>query len=207
MYEHTFVQENSQDAPNHVHAGLTELRAAVRLVKQDRTKGLAALNLLFRSGTVPEPALNGPYVGELVVLDIAPGLTQFYEWLTSRWLPWLGKTFNAAQGSGDNIFTKDSYPLARLFNPFYRGFNADGPKRYRGFAFHTYVAPGLIDPDRKVLKIDYNLDVNPALTIRRVLDELMQVDHNLFLGKAHVRWWWRHADEWQTVAYFVLRGD
>ena len=207
MYENTFVQDKSKDTLDKAPRGLTELRAAQRLLQQDRTKGLAAINALFRSGTVPEPSVNGAYAGELIALDIAPGLTKFYEWLTSRWMPWLGKTFNAAQGTGDNIFTKASYPLARLFNPFYRGFVADGPKRYRGFAFRTYVAEGLVDPDRRVLKIDYNLDGNPSFTVRRVLDELLQVDNNLYLGKAHLRWWWRHEDEWQTVAYFMLRGN
>ena len=78
---------------------------------------------------------------------------------------------------------------------------ADAPGTYRGFVFHTYVAPGLADPDRSVLKIDYNLEENPSLTVRRVLDELVQIDDNLYLGKAHVRWWW---NAWQTVAYFSL---
>jgi hypothetical protein len=105
---------------------------------------------------------------------------------------------------GDNLFTQDSYPLARFFNPTYRGFVADGPKTYRGFAFRTYVAPGLADPDRMVLKIDYNLDGNPSLTIRRVLDELVQLDENLYLGKAHVRWW---SGRRQMVAYFSLTPD
>ena len=45
---------------------------------------------------------------------------------------------------------------------------------------------------------------NPALTVRRVLDELVRINDNLYLGTAHVRWWWRPADGWQTVAYFKL---
>ena len=116
-------------------------------------------------------------------------------------MPWLGKTFNAMQRSGDNIFSQDSYPVARVFNPFYTNFVADGPKRYRCFAFRTYEAPGLADPDRHVLKIDYDLKGNPSLTIRRILDELVQLDANLYLGKAHVRWWW---GRWQMMAYFML---
>ncbi len=52
-----------------------------------------------------------------------------------------------------------------------------------------------------MLKIDYDLDGNPAPTIRRILDELVQLDHNLYLGKAHAHWWW---GGWQTVAYFLL---
>jgi hypothetical protein len=58
-----------------------------------------------------------------------------------------------------------------------------------------------------VLKIDYDLEENPSLTVRRVLDELVQLSDDLYLGKAHVRWWWRPKDSWQTVAYFMLAGN
>jgi hypothetical protein len=185
----------------------SELQAAQNLAQHDRTQGLAALNQLFRNGKVPDPSLNGRYAGELIAIDIAPGLTQLFDSLLSAWLPWLGKTFDPAQGTGDNIFTRDSYPLARFFNPFYRGFATDGPSTYRGFAFRTYIAPGVMDSDRSVLKIDYNLKENPVLTVRRVLDELVQVGNQLYLGKAHVRWWWRPRGGWQTVAYFTLAGN
>jgi len=183
------------------------LRAARDLVRVNRAQGFAALNDLFRAGTVPDPSLNGQYSGELIALDLAPGLTPFFQWLASTWMPWRGKAFNASQQRGDNILSKDSYPLARLFNPLYRGFISDRPGTYRGFAFRTYTAPGLFDRDRNVLKIDYNLKENPALTVRRVLDELVQLDEGLYLGKAHVRWWWYRADQWQTVAYFSLASE
>src|ERR1051325_3342844 len=201
MYENISVQEKAEDTADQSQAALMKLRAAQALFQHDRRQLFAELNELFRNGKVPEPMPNGRYAGELVAIEIAPGLTQFFQWLLSRWLPWLGKTFDAAHHSGDNIFTKDSYPLARVFNPFYRGFVNDGPDTYRCFNFRTYVAPGLIDTDRQVLKIDYNLQENPSLTVRRVLDELVQVDDNLYLGKAHVHWWF---GGWQTVAYFTL---
>ena len=176
-------------------------------LKHHRAQGLEALNHLFRNGIPPEPPLDGRYHGELVVLDLAPGLTEFFQSITAAWMPWLGKTFDASHEQGDNIFTQDSYPLARFFNPFYRGFTSDKPGTYRGFAFRTSMAPGLMDTDRMVLKIDYDLKQNPALTVRRILDELVQIDENHYLGKAHVRWWWRPADDWQTVAYFTLTRD
>lgn len=182
----------------------TLLHAAQALVRVNRVQGFAALHDLFRTGVAPDVSLDGRYAGELIALDLAPVLTPFFAWLTDRWLPWLGKTFDSSSQTGDNIFTKDSYFLARLFNPFYRGFFPDQSGTYRGFAFRTYMAPGLFDVDRTVLKIDYNLEENPALTVRRVLDELVQLDENLYLGKAHVRWWGQPADSWQTVAFFTL---
>jgi hypothetical protein len=180
------------------------LLTAQALVRANRAQGWAALNDLFRAGSAPDPHPEGRLAGELIALDIAPGLTQFFTWLTQAWMPWRGKTFDPSQQRGENIFTKDSYPLARLFNPLYPGFRPDTPETYRGFSFRTYTAPGLIDTDRAVLKIDYDLRENPSLTVRRVLDELVQLDHHLYLGKAHVRWWWSSANNWQTVAYFSL---
>ena len=179
----------------------TLLRAASDLARVNRAQGFAALNDLFRAGTVPDRSIHGRHAGELVVLDLAPGLTPFFQWITNRWMPWLGKTFDSSNQRGDNIFTKDSYFLARLFNPLYRGFINDTPGTYRAFAFRTYTAPGLFDSDRTVLKIDYNLKENPSLTVRRVLDELVQLDDDLYLGKAHVCWW---LGSWQTVAFFTL---
>ena len=182
----------------------TLLQTAQDLVRVNRAQGLKALNDLFRAGTVPDPLPHGRYAGELVALDLAPGFTQFFQWLANQWMPWRGKTVDAAHQRGDNILTKDSYFLARLFNPLYRGFVADRPETYRGFAFRIYAAPGVFDADRMVLKIDYNLKENPALTVRRVLDELVQLNDGVYLGKAHVRWWWRPASSWQTVAFFTL---
>ncbi|HEX6383492.1 MAG TPA: hypothetical protein VF177_02375 [Anaerolineae bacterium] len=180
-----------------------DVTAAQALVKEDRARGLAALNELFRGGQVPEPALDGRYAGELVALDIAPGLTQLAAAISARWLPWQGKTFDAGRAQGDNVFTRDSLLLAHLFWPFYRGYVDDSPHTYRAFAFRTWIGTGVADPDRQVLKIDYDLPGNPRLKVRRVLDELVQVAEGFYLGKAHLRRWW---GTWQTVAYFSLRS-
>jgi hypothetical protein len=179
------------------------IRAAQALAKRDRAGAWAALGDLFRTGTLPRPVLDGRCAGELVMLDIAPGLTQVVNAIAASWLPWKGKTFDAAAARGDNIFTRDSLWLARLYWPLYRGYVDDGPDTYRAFRFRTRVAPGLADPDRQVLKIDYDLPENPALSIRRVLDELVQVAEGVYLGKAHVKWWW---GRWQLVAYFSLKA-
>jgi hypothetical protein len=180
---------------------LYELQAARRLYTRQRGQGLAALNSLFRSGAVPGPLPDGRYRGKFVAVHIAPGLTQWAELLAGIWMPWLGKMFDSKRQYGDNILTRASYPLARIYSPFYRGFRHEDKDSYRAFAFRTYIAPGLMDTDRTVLKIDYNLKDNPALTVRRILDELVQLDTQFYLGKAHVHWWW---GRWQTVAYFTL---
>jgi hypothetical protein len=172
------------------------------MLRTERRRGLAALDELFRSGRPPDPPLHGRYRGQLIALDVAPGLTALAAALTARWMPWQGKRFEATAARGDNIFTDDSRLLAHLFWPLYRRFSAGAPGTYHAFAFHTAVAPGLIHPALEVLKIDYDLPENPRLTIRRVLDELVQLSPDLFLGQALVHWWW---GRWQRVAYFTLR--
>jgi hypothetical protein len=179
----------------------TSISAAQSIFAGDRKRGFAALNEIFRAGSPPDPPLHGRYAGELVALDVAPGLNQFAEMITTRWLPWKGKFFDAAQASGDNIFTHDSLLLAHIWWPLYRGYKDESAERYRAFTFRTYLASGLTDPDRRVLKLDYNLEGNPSLSVRRVLDELIQVEPALYLGKAHLKWWW---GRWQLVAYFSL---
>ncbi len=166
-----------------------------------RSSDPLVLNDLFRSGLPPDPPLDGRTSGELIRLEVAPGVSQLLDALLAAHMPWQGKTFDAANSRGDNIFTRRSLPLARLFSPGYRGFRGDGNETYRAFAFRTYVAAGREDEDRQVLKIDYDLPENPRVTIRRVLDELVQVGDGTYLGKAHVKWWW---GRWQRVAFFVL---
>jgi hypothetical protein len=187
---------------NLIESAEAKIETAQAVLKQDRQRGLAMLNDLFRAGTPPDPPLDGRYAGKLVALDIAPGLTQLMGLVVNAWLPWQGKTFNAAQTRGDNIFTRDSLVLAHIYWPLYRGYIDDGSQTYRAFAFRTTIAPGLADPDRQVLKIDYDQPGNPRLSIRRILDELVQVEDGFYLGKAHLKWWW---GTWQLVAYFSLR--
>lgn len=183
-------------------SGLSRIRAAQRLLKQDHRSGLQVLNALFREGSVPNPALNGRYAGELVALDLAPGLTPLIEAITRAWMPWKGKAFQADAYTGDNVFDLSSWVAAHVLWPFYRGYRDVGPETYRAFEFRTYVGAGLADPDRQVMKIDYDISANPGLSIRRVVDELVQVDDGVYLGKAHLHWWW---GRWQMVAFFLLR--
>ena len=178
------------------------IRNAQSLLKQDRTKGLAALNDAFRAGIPPDPPLDGPYHGELLALDIAPLVTQSLELLTSLWMPWKGKYFTANENKGDNLFGQKSRTALRIIYPFYGGIAENNAETFRAFVFKTSVADGMVDADRKVLKIDYHLPDNPALTIRRIVDELVQVADGVYLGKIHLKWWW---GKWQMIGYFSLR--
>jgi hypothetical protein len=175
------------------------LRAAQH-VRTDRRAGLARLNEIFAQAAAPSPALDGRYQGALLTTSVNPILDSATRALFSLWLPWKGKVFNAAAQTGDNMFTNDGRWLSRLVFLGYQGYVADGPGRSRALTFRTYTGAGKDDPDLQVLKLDYDLDVNPRFVVRDVLDELVQVSDGYYLGKAHLRWQGR----WRCAAYFTL---
>lgn len=170
-------------------------------VTASRADKFVALNALFRSGTLPTESLDGRYRGGLAAIDLAPGATQLAQAILSRWLPWQGKRFDAACECGDNVFSRDSYPLARVIWPLYRAYAGDTATTYRAFTFQTYTGPGLFDADRQVFKLDYDLPGNPSGNVKRVLDELVELPDGTFLGKAHLK---LYGGAWKTVAYFTL---
>lgn len=178
------------------------IREARARVHENRKQGLAELNRLFREGRIPNPPLDGPYHGELVALDIAPVVTQLLEWLASLWMPWKGKYLIESETRGDNIFATGSRWAIRLMFPFYRGITNYEHAAFRAFVFDTSVQQGKVDPDRQVFRIDYDRKDNPALSIRRIVDEVVQVADGLYLGKIHFRWWW---GSWGMLGYFALR--
>ncbi len=190
------------ESPLHIDAAADVIHAAKVQMKQNRQQGLAAFNDLFRSGTLPDPLLEGPYEGELLAVDIALVVTPVVEWLTSFWMPWKGKYFMAARAEGDNMFERKWKWLIRLLFPFYRGIADYGKDRLRAFTFKTRTDSGKVDVDRQVLTIDYDLPGNPGLTIRRIVDEAVQVADGVYLGKIHFHWWW---GSWQMIGYFSLR--
>jgi hypothetical protein len=181
-------------------AAARQVHAAQDRLDRDRHAAIEILERLFRLGTVPEP--DGRYEGE--VLGFSTGLLSdpFFEWLTRIYLPWLGKTFEAASQSGDNIFVDNAWSKAtgKLGWPDYRMHSDDDPTgTIRVFPFQSYVAPGIEDPDVKVLKIDYRDFKNP-LPVRRIIDELVALPGGYCLGKVHMR----GLRQMRRVAFFGL---
>ena len=93
---------------------------------------------------------------------------------------WIGKTFDARTATGKNLM-KTPQGVDRLY------------------PFKTRVDRGLSDPVQ-VIKIDYDIPGNPVW-LRSILDEIVEVEPNRFLGKIHVRMGPIHA----SVGYFELR--
>ena len=70
--------------------------------------------------------------------------------------------------------------------------------------FGAALSPSVTDPAVTVLKIDYDLDLNPGFVVRRVLDELVQLAPGYYLGQALLRRGSRAAPRWACAAYFTL---
>src|SRR5438270_5185879 len=163
-----------------------EVLQAAERVKHQRSAALARLNEIFAAGHAPGTALDGRYRGALLTPSVNPLIDALGRALTGWWLPWQGKTFNAAAQTGDNMFTNDGLWLSRVVFAGYNGYIDDGPGGSRALTFRTYTGEGQEDPGLQVLKLDYNLDVNPSFVLRDVLDELVAVGQGFYLGKDHV---------------------
>lgn len=158
------------------------------------------LNALFRSGRPPDPPLDGDYTGELLATRTLPPLDALVRALDRRGLWWLGKSFDAATGRGKNRLHRRFRLIFRLLWPLYRDILDHAPAEIRALPFRTWIGPGVCDPDLPVLKIDYAAEANP-LAVRRVLDELVQVAEEYYLGKAHLR---LPGGRFRTVGFFGL---
>ncbi len=129
---------------------------------------------------------------------------RFATTVTGGWMPWMGKSFDSAAGSGYNRLAPSARWPAKLIWPLYQT-TADENAR-AAFDFETAIEPGKADPDVQVLKIDYGpVESNPRLLIRQIRDELVQIVPNTYLGKIL----WRSGDgekaTYSCIGYFALR--
>ena len=135
-----------------------------------RTRQLerSANQKVFAGGTVPNPLPNGLYNGTV------PGHT----------VSWLGKKFfatgesasggDAPEGTGINVFAPLDIKLS------------NGVTTSEKYPFKTSVGKGAHDGTLDVIKIDYNIPGNP-LWLKPILDEVVEVSPNKFLGKLQLR--------------------
>lgn len=180
---------------------LHRIEAAQYDLVRDRTRGLTQLDKLFREGVFPREPLDGPTHGQMIAVDVAPLVTAPLALLLTRTKPWLGKIFDAETASGENLLIPEFVAASRVLFPGYDGFRVASDTSVKGLPFRTYAGDGLQDPDRRVLKIDYDSSENPP-GMRRILDELVQLDDNYYLGKAHLR---LSATKWHLLFFFALQ--
>lgn len=154
------------------------------------------LQQTFLQGKAPEN-LDGFYKGKLVWL-MPSNITESIGGLIAKfWLPWYGKTFYSKQQRGDNVL-----PLYMTSLIKFRYGKDSILKKEKNvvhvFPFKTTIKKGLKDAI-SVLELNYDLPKNP-LMIRKIVDELVNVGKDSFLGKAHIK----EDNGFRTVAFFRL---
>lgn len=166
-----------------------------------RAQAVARLEDMFRSGSTPDPAPEGFLKGRLICSSTWGWLDAAGRRLADMYMPWLGKSFDPSTDSGVNVLIPSARgPMRVLWRSYVP--ERELADRIEAFPFRTRIAPGEVDPDVDVLKIDYDFEANPSFVIRRILDELVRVDDGFYLGKVL----FRRQGAWATIGYFSLES-
>lgn len=178
---------------------LRYLRALVDL-PHDHPAALAELEACFRAAQTPGP-IAGPARGRVLTTTFGYGLDAITGGLARLWMPWKGKTFDPEAKEGRNLFTTGFRPVQQVLWSGYDIDTPEGDKRYSTFAFTTWEGPSTFTPGgADALKIDYEHPQSPWL-IRDILDELVRIEDDLYLGQALLR----VRGRLRRVAWFELR--
>ncbi|HTX44664.1 MAG TPA: hypothetical protein VMD48_00110 [Solirubrobacteraceae bacterium] len=160
------------------------------------------LQKLFKRGRPARP--TGQTEGMLVTWTINPLADRVVGKITDTWMPWLGKKFDPSKKRGLNTLTDSARWPAKLIWPLYS--TKDSPLGRSAFDFKTYTEAGKLDPDVKVLVIDYeSVPENPNLLIRQIRDELVEIVPGANLGKMLVKVPRRR--ELFPALYFALKSE
>ena len=173
-----------------------------RRAATDRAAALEDLQAMFLCG---RPAsVEGQTEGILVTWTMQPLADQVIGRITNAWMPWLGKKFDPERARGVNTLTGSARWPAKLLWPLYR--TEPAPLWRSAFEFETYVEPGRLDRSVDVLVIDYaRVKTNPALLIRQIRDELVEIVPGANLGKMLVNL--PRRSEPFPALYFALKSD
>jgi hypothetical protein len=164
-----------------------------------RAEAIAELDDLFRSGTAPDPQPDGMHPGRLVTMSVTRPSDAAVRAIAGMYMPWLGKSFDTATQTGINVLAASARAPMKLLWPGYTPVR-ELADRIECFPFRTRIDEGAVDPGLRVLKIDYDYEENPDFIIRRILDELVQIDDGLYLGKILLRL----KSGWKPIGFFSL---
>lgn len=200
------AKENAMAAQEEAWSWIQDL--GERAVRERDAKD--QLNELFSLGTPPPKGLDGETEGILVSFTVNPIVNRAIAAVTGAWMPWLGKRFKAGQAQGDNLLLSSARLPSKLLWPLY-GMQGLGGKR-AAFDFETRIEPSKADPGVQVMAIDYSVvDSNPALIIKSIRDELVELVPDTYLGKMLISpetfpgKQLIRGDRWPLAAFFALR--
>ena len=152
--------------------------------------GRGAYQKQFSEGKLPATKPEGFYTGAAYLVPF-------------KNVPWLGKSFVSADDLGFNIFTPTGAKLLKIMTPLYKLFSLNSEGSTNAYNFKTFTGAGLKDTDLQVIKLDYDSPENPFL-IRIVLDEIIEIAPEQFLGKVHLKVFPRF---YSTIGYFGLKKE
>lgn len=167
--------------------------------EENRDRAITELEGLFAQGGVPDPPLGGFVPGRLLTTTIWGPADRVVRRGDDLWKPWLGKWFDPASGRGINVVDAAARIPMLLAWPSYRPRPA-GPDRLDAFGFRTRTSASETEADLKVLKLEYDVPVNPRFVIRRVVDEVVQIDDGLYLGRIL----YRVGEVHHPIGFFAL---
>lgn len=150
--------------------------------------GQSARQKQFVEGKPPSVGPDGFYKGAAYLLGGGP-------------VPWLGKSFEAANNVGFNIFTPKGASLLKILTPFYKLFRKNSDGNTDAYYFKTSTSPGFRDREIETFKLDYDRGENPFL-IRIILDEIVETAPQEYLGKVHMKVF---PGYYATIGFFGLR--
>lgn len=177
------------------------LHDIVERLKPDaaRTRALAELDEMFVTGRTPSPPPEGMLRGTFITMSVWGPVDSLSRRVAEMWMPWLGKSFEGPSMRGVNVLTKNARGPMRALWPSYVP-ERELADRIEAFPFRNRIAPGEVDPEVDVLKIDYDFEDNPNLLIRRILDELVEIEDGFYLGKIL----FRRPGSWLPIGFFAL---
>ena len=166
-----------------------------------RAKAIDELDRMFVAGSPPDPVPDGFHPGTLLATCTWAPWDGVVARIAHAWMPWQGKSFDAASSTGLNRFTGGAAErrVMRILWPGYRPVSRTAD-RIEAFQFRNRLEPGALDPGVRVYKIDYDFAANPGFIIRRILDELVQVEDGLYLGKVLMR----VGGRYRGIGFFML---
>ena len=142
----------------------------------------------FLKGGLPFEPPNGPYRGTPCCLDRKQDL-------------WQGKSFDATNRVGIDVFTPRGASLLKRLNPSYKLFQKNTEGNTEAYFFNTSTGLGIKDSEMKVFKLDYDLPENPFI-VRLFLEEVVETAPEQFLGKVHIKVF---PGYYATTGFFNLR--
>jgi hypothetical protein len=142
----------------------------------------------FVASSAPASGPDGFYKGTAYLLGNRP-------------VPWLGKSFENGEDQGFNIFTPHGASLLKILTPLYKLFRMNNDGNTDAYYFKTSTGRGLKDENTTVFKLDYDSPENPFL-IRIILDEMVEVGPEEFLGKVHMKVF---PGYYATIGFFGLK--